>query len=190
MPWLWHNTASLSPSPRDLAEWMTLAPSARTTAIPLFGSLALRCAIGATAGLLAISAPQYTRRVRTALWTMSFVLLVALLPPLEVFTSARSDVNYQQQLWVSLVTGALVGTAYLGQKTIQNRQQLVTGIVFLVSLTAVILGGAGLTQGLLFFERTEIEASIGIGAILFELTTLIVACVSLYGLAMRKTKPE
>jgi hypothetical protein len=104
LPWVSGGSTSLSFGAYDLAEWTSLHPSVRGTSPLMLPPLALRLPLVCIGLLIAFSPLPRAPRALALL-----VIVGALLPAAEFFTSARDDVNYQQQFGLALV--ALAGGA-------------------------------------------------------------------------------
>jgi hypothetical protein len=100
MPLLIVSASPLSMTSYDLAEWLSLAPSQRTASIPLIVPFLLRVQPVIISLLFLINLQHV--KYRKAILGILVVAQLALLPPLEFF-STPNDPNYQQQLFITLL---------------------------------------------------------------------------------------
>lgn len=163
LPWMTIPTISgLTVSAYDLAEWASIHPAVRVDPLlltPLLLRLPLVClAIWVACQPLA----RWLRVVFVGL------LAAASLPPLEFFTIARSDANYQQQFLLALVAlvggGAMIGICSL-------RQRVPPMLVNAVAAIALGGGAAAALVGMLrahtLFRDFALDVQTGIGSIVF-----------------------
>lgn len=111
LPWLVGPAASQCMGANDLAEWASLHPA--VTSPLLLTSLLLRLPMLSLVTMLSVSLP----RSRTAL-VVAALLILTMLPPLEILTSARDNANYQQQI---VLAGLAIGIAFVGFLGILDR---------------------------------------------------------------------
>jgi hypothetical protein len=105
LPWVNSPGASLSFGAYDMAEWASLTPAVRTETPPLFTSLLLRLPLACIAVLFAASVAHARRPAIVWLGVFLVVSLAALqLPAFAFLTTGRQDPNYQQQLFLALLT--------------------------------------------------------------------------------------
>lgn len=147
----------------------------------------IRLALGLVVVLLTVSAWDFPKMLRGLLSILAMVLLFQLLPPVEFITSARSDTNYQQQFWVFLVSCLMMGTLWW---LLRRYTRLAKPVAILISLLAAIAACIGLAQGFAFFQQVEITVTLGIGAVVFLLASLLLAGETGYQVWQEKTKPE
>lgn len=111
-PWLSSNSAALTFGGYDLGEWASLPPGVRSQTPPLVASFLLRLPLALVTLYLAFAA-AYRRWTYGWLLTagVCLLLVVAQVPPLEFFTTFRTDPNYGQQATLALISliGVLVG---------------------------------------------------------------------------------
>ncbi|MDX2141061.1 MAG: hypothetical protein SF123_23465 [Chloroflexota bacterium] len=163
LPWMTVPTVSgLTVSAYDLAEWGSIHPAVRADTL-LLTPLLLRLPLVCLAVWVACQPVAYWLRI-------VFVVLLAgaSLPPLEFFTIARSDANYQQQFLLALA--ALVGGgAMIGISALQQR----VAHVLISAVAAVALGGGALAAllGMLrahtLFRDFALDVQTGIGSVVF-----------------------
>jgi NADH:ubiquinone oxidoreductase subunit 4 (subunit M) len=167
IPWLINPGVSIAPNAYDLAEWASLHPASRFSTPPLFTSLLLRLPLVCLAFVLAFFDMRSTTRRWVAVICV-FLITVALLPPLEFFTSARGDANYQQQIFLSIVTliGGLVGVSGL-VRTADG----VLVIVFAFVGAATCIGG--LTQSYNLMRQFDLSVQIGVGGLALTVIFLV-----------------
>lgn len=103
LPWIIAPTAPLTLNAYDLAEWTSLHPSQPHTTPALVVSLYLRIQLLLIGLLIAINV---RKRWITVVGIM--IIAIAQFPPLEFILSETSNINYQQQFYLS------VGTAIIG----------------------------------------------------------------------------
>lgn len=162
----------------DLAEWMSIVPSIRSDSL-LLTPLLLRIPLVCIAVYLVLSD---TRRSTVWLRLAGLVLIViALLPPLEYFTSASGDGNYQQSFFLALMAlilgaGAAFATNNLSPRTIARLAVVPLAI-------AVMSGTFGVVRALPLVQSFGIGAQVGIGVALFGVVSVIAALWALRSLA-------
>lgn len=173
IPWLVNPGVSLSPNAYDLAEWASIHPAMRLTAPPLLTSFLLRLPLVCLALLFA----YYAVYRGTSKWiAILCVLLIAfaLLPPLEFFTSPNSDINYQQQVILVIVT--LIGGAIAVSGVAQRVYSPLVFICALVGTTACILG---LAQGYDLMSYYNVPVRVGMGGVTLSASFLAFALLQL-----------
>jgi hypothetical protein len=167
LPWMSVPTVSgLTVSAYDLAEWASIHPAVRTDML-LLTPLLLRLPLVCLAIWFA------TQPIGRWLRLLIIILLaLASLPPLEFFTIARSDANYQQQFVLALM--AFVGGAIvLAITTLRKRYlQRIPPITIKLLAAAVLLIGVvtavgGMLRAHMLFQELALDAQIGIGSIVF-----------------------
>jgi hypothetical protein len=166
LPWEWHRTAGMTSGAFDLAEWTTLYPGSYTSKPVLLSSFLLRISLAFLAVLVVLRATQVTS-LASRLFALGIASLLglSLLPPLEFFTTARTDPNYMQQFAISTCT-MLLAFGILGSRTRISRR-LAAGLGILTACAAVAAGVIGLSQGLKIIGMLGISVVVGGGAILF-----------------------
>ena len=155
LPWIVAPTAPLTLNAYDLAEWTTLHPNQRGTA--LVAPLLLRLQLPIIAMLAALFARS--PRIKPMAALMIALLALAQLPPLEFVTIARHDSNYQQQFLlaaISLVAG-------LGLLACQPSRLLVLAALGL-AITGLASSLVGQHQARLLYQMSLQESAPGIGA--------------------------
>lgn len=152
----------------DLAEWSTLHPSVQFTSIPLVPALAFRIGLIGFISLLhlellaiGVLGPVY--------WLIAALAGIAMLPPIEALNHLSIDLNYRQQLSLSLATWIGLGICYVFKlgKNIWIRKVIVV-------VTAVSYITGIFTSKDLF---TEIQVTVDSGIGLYVVATSI-ACLS------------
>jgi hypothetical protein len=153
LPWVTHPAASLSPGGYDFAEWTSLHPSVRGMSPTLLTTLLLRLPLTCIALIMAFIPGQ-----RLIGGIIVLLLVVAQLPPLEFFSSARGDLNYQQQFTLALITliGGVVGTG-------RWLNRLHRPMIALLALIGAVSAGIGMTQGLALLGAYHLSVQAGIG---------------------------
>lgn len=162
LTWLTNPGAGLCFGAGDLAEWASLHPAVRAESPPLLTSFLLRLPLVCLALITSFSAPAPILKSR-AWWIaalLSGVILILLFPPLEYFTSARNDKNYQQQ--IMLVGTALVGCG-LGLSRILAAWRGYA--VMLWAITGAVTGLVGLQKSYDLMRNFDLPVQIGIGGI-------------------------
>lgn len=169
LPWVQGGSASLTFGAYDLAEWTSLHPAVRGGSPPFLAPLLLRAVLTCIVLYAAFAAPLQGAQRLLALGIV-VVLSAAQLPPLEFFTSARGDANYQQQAVLALIT-LVIGSAavFLGRH--RYRRWVAAGAAVLGCIVAF----TGITQTLLLFQRFEIAALVGMGAVLLPVLLMVCA---------------
>lgn len=166
LPWVWHPTAGLSPGAYDLAEWTTLAPSIRFGTPSLLPSLFLRGALG----LLAILAVLLAATIASVAlkWIsrgLGVLFAVTLLPPLDFFTGAWTDPNYQQQIMIALGTLAVISVIIWQGHRIASRIMLsASAIIAGASLASALVG---VDSGMELMQNLSVMPTVGGGIVLF-----------------------
>jgi len=178
-PWLINSSVSISPNAYDLADWASLHPASRMTTIPLLTSLFLRLPLVCVALLIALRA---IHSVKTRWIALLCVLLIAaaLLPPLEFFTSASSDTNYQQQAILSIVT--ILGGTIAASGIARSVYPLLVFICAFVGIAACI---GGLVQGYNLMTQFDIPARVGVGGLALSAIFLAIALIQ-----FRRVRPN
>jgi hypothetical protein len=173
-PWVVNPGVSFSPNAYDLAEWASIHPTSRIGSPPLFTSLLLRLPL-VLLGLL-VAFGEYRRSIPRWL-AIGYLLLiaVALLPPLEFFTSASTDTNYQQQAILSFVTllgGAIAISGFVPRANVQ--------LVFAFTLVGAIICIAGLAQGYMLMRQFDLPVKIGMGGVAITGVFLVIALLQIH----------
>lgn len=141
IPWINNPGSGLTLGAFDLAEWASLHPLAYTTTPYMLPSLLLRIHLLWLVWLLAINTPPPTRTLRW--WfsaSVALLLVIGQIPPLEFFSVARDNPNYQQQIILTLAS-LLGGIVALSGRFYVYRALLTLLIAFggvITSLTGLL----------------------------------------------------
>lgn len=185
LPWIWHPAAAHSPSLLDVAEWTTLQPEARNGAFPLLSSFFLRVSLSLMSVLVVIEALRLeTSLLRWLLGCGVTLLVVRSLPPVEFWTAARSDMNYQQQFYLTLATVLVIGVAIAVCR--QSRQSHLFAATVLVALLLAVSCGLGLVRSFEFYRGLAMPVNVGIGGLALISIACLLAAESAYQLWMQK----
>lgn len=173
LPWLINPGAGLTFNAYDLAEWTSLHPAVRANPPPLLLTFALRLPLVYLALLTALHRPK---SMSGRIGQFSFLLgaVVALLPPLEFFTQASSDPNYQQQLVLALI--ASVGSAAALMGALRPVNDLFVTVFSL--LTGAACAG-GLFETLNLMRDFALPVQLGPGGLLFALLCIFAGIIRL-----------
>jgi hypothetical protein len=176
LPWIVNLAAALTFNACDLAEWVSLPPSARGGPIPLLAPFLLRGVLGLLAVLFGLRAWQHTGWQRGLYAFLALWLALTLMPPLDFFRGTFDDANYRQQFALGL--GTLFGLMIMAGLSRRRLPTLLlrrveTGIAALAIVSA--LAGEILAQSVV--RSFHIPALPGVGVVVF------VACLGLAGLA-------
>ena len=171
LPWVNAPTiAGFTNGAYDLAEWTSIVPSVRADSL-LLTPLLLRIPLACIALYLVLSD---TRRSTLWLRIVGLMLLVmALLPPLEYFTSASGDANYQQLFLLALATLVLGAIAAFLTTALDTRTALRISLAPLV--VAAISATMGLARALPVMQSFNVNAQVGVGIGLFVLVSAVCA---------------
>ena len=157
LPWLTNPGSGLSFGAYDLAEWASLHPAVRGGNPAFLTSLLLRLPLACLGLIITVGLLQIKLRSRIFL---TFLIALALLPPLEFFTQYRDDPNYQQQFYlagIALVIGVL-------SVSMKPGRHIKTFVIFLA-----VIGGAssltGLLQAYSLLEQFKLSVQVGLGGI-------------------------
>lgn len=156
LPWVHNPGISLSLNAYDLAEWATLHPAIRAASPSLMTSLLLRLPLPALALAIALSSLQS----KSLKLMLICIAAVALLPPLEFFSSNLEDINYRQQfiLAMSTLLGGVFGLTGFSQK---RRYILAIALLAVGLLTTLI----GVTQAYGLLVEFLLPVQYGIGSL-------------------------
>lgn len=180
-PWLSGGSAALTYGGYDLAEWVSLHPEVRGGNPTLWAALLLRLPLTCIALLLALIPARARAQWSDVLRTAGIILLtIAQLPPLEFFTIAQGDVNYQQQFMLALAT-LILGIGALFAPLGKARAIL----ILLVALAGLACSIGGISEANRLMQSFNIAAAIGYGAIATPALFLIAA---VYGFRRRTGK--
>lgn len=164
LPWIHTPGISLSLNAYDLAEWATLHPAVRAASPSLITSLLLRLPLPALALAVALSSLQS----KSLKLMLICITAVALLPPLEFFSSNFEDINYRQQFILAMST-LLGGTIGLTGFFRQRRYVLVIALLVVGSLTALI----GVIQAYGLLVEFLLPVQYGIGSLVMILASAL-----------------
>ncbi|MCA0453060.1 MAG: hypothetical protein LCI00_03705 [Chloroflexi bacterium] len=156
LPWIVTPANGMQMGAYDLAEWSSLVPSVRQTAPFLWISLALRLPLAIIGFLLSIVLSIKNFRIAVAALV---IMSIALLPPLEFFTTYHDDPNYRQQFIIAAST-LLIGIASI-KRSLNTKKWL----VILFSILGTIAGIVGMSQGWSLMQNYKLPMSIGIGMV-------------------------
>jgi hypothetical protein len=153
----------------DLAEWTTLHPSVQFTAIPLIPSLALR--IGVIGFVLLLHLTILSLGIsKQVYWLSAGFAGIAMLPPLEVLGQMSLDLNYKQQLSVTLATWVGLSICYFFSR---GKKKWTFKVILVVTAVSYIIGI--ITSRQLFIE-SHVPAETGMG---LYVVIASIACLSL-----------
>lgn len=153
LPWVTAPSASLTLGAYDLAEWVSLHPGARSTTPTLLPALLLRLALVC---LLLIAA--YSSLPRTLKGIIVVIGAVALLPPLEFFTSDLADSNYRQQLALAVFT---LIAGFTGVSGIAQRWSGRIQVALALALVITVIWGNLSSYNLLIAYRLPAQIALG-----------------------------
>ena len=181
LPWIATKGAALSSNLPDLAEWMTLNPYGRGSA--LLTPLALRGVFGLIAVALANLTPLLTapmvstgRAVRWTVRVLALLIAIGLLPPFDFFRTSPDDPNYRQQFLITLLTCAGVLIAW---------RRPIRVLAVPAVILAIVCGGLGVLASVSAWAALKLQTGVGIGALL-TLLALLTALVLMLIAARRK----
>lgn len=175
IPWSVAPGASLSLGANDLAEWASLHPEVRASSPSLLVSLLLRLPLGLLAWIVAFRLPWRPLRSRSwwlGILVVGFIVLL-LLPPLEFFTSARGDKNYQQQ--IALVIAISLGSAF----GLSGMYPRVRGyVVVSCAVVGAIASGVGFQNAYVLLKDYKLPVQVGSGVGLTILMFVLIAVLT------------
>ncbi len=175
LPWIATKGAALSSNLPDLAEWMTLNPYGRGSA--LLTPLALRGVFGLIAVALANLTPLLTDRLlRWVVRVLALLIAIGLLPPFDFFRTSPDDPNYRQQFLITLLTCAGVLIAW---------RRPIRVLAVPAVILAIVCGGLGVLASVSAWAALKLQTGVGIGALL-TLLALLTALVLMLIAAQRK----
>jgi len=175
LPWIATKGAALSSNLPDLAEWMTLNPYGRGSA--LLTPLALRGVFGLIAVALANLTPLLTDRLlRWVVRVQALLIAIGLLPPFDFFRTSPDDPNYRQQFLITLLTCAGVLIAW---------RRPIRVLAVPAVILAIVCGGLGVLASVSAWAALKLQTGVGIGALL-TLLALLTALVLMLIAARRK----
>lgn len=169
LPWIIiRNTASLSMTAYDLAEWASLHPDVPDTVFGPLATLLLRLPL-ACLGLIAIIFIARLTRQPTVRVMFTIIFSIALLPPLEFFTVARDDVNYKQQFMLALIT-LIIGMICVQSTALIRTKPAVVALAMLALITSLL--GQKTANDLL--NAFNLPNQVGHGAIILPIVLLAI----------------
>ena len=175
IPWLVTPAVSLSLGANDLAEWASLHPEVRASSPSLLVSLLLRLPLVFLALIVGFSTPGPARK--SMVWWLGVLVIMfivlLLLPPLEFFTSARGDQNYQQQMTLAIIA---LGGSVFGCSGLIARLRVF--VVAGCALAGVGVSGIGFQKAHALMRGFNLSVQIGGGVgltMLFFVAIMVVA---------------
>jgi len=169
LPWILTPASSLSLGAYDLAEWSSLHPVVKQTVPFLWTALALRTPLAILGILLAAYVNKTFHRPSITIVCV-LVTAIALLPPLEFFTTYRDDPNYRQQFILTLLILVVGIAAAIGQPKRLQRAQLVV-----LSVIGVLSSVIGLYQAQNLMQGFDLHIATGSGGVI---TTIALGTVA------------
>lgn len=161
LSWVINPGRSLSLGAYDLAEWSSLHPAVKATTPPLLTSFLLRFPLVGLAWITGFNSKGFTTKSLRLFHAIIVILTaISLLPPLEFFTLASNDPNYQQQFLLSVA--ALVG-GMIGLSGLLNSVRLV--IVLTINIGIACASTLSLSQSYALMREIRIPTHIGIGGV-------------------------
>lgn len=170
IPWVITPAHSLNMGAYDLAEWTSLHPLVRQTLPFLWTTLLLRLPLALLSVLLASHVG--TAFSRLVGFGIIAVTAIALLPPIEFFTTYRDDPNYQQQ-FILTILAIIMGSLLVAWQNKYLQRILPTLLSLLGCLSALV----GLYQAYGLLLGFSLPTSIGFGGLI---TTLCLGAICLY----------
>jgi hypothetical protein len=179
LPWLTNPGVGLSVNAYDLAEWTTLHPRSANQPPPMETAILLRVPLlilaWMSAQVLIIGSPRQIR------WWLGVgftgVLCVALMPPIEFFTSEPDNANFQQQFMLFL---ASIAGLFLSISGIIRRFRY--SIALLLSLSAAGIGFWGMMRARDLMIGFSLPVDVAPAAIIFPLLCIV------FGLWQKKSQ--
>lgn len=161
LPWISNPGRSLSLGAYDLAEWSSLHPTVKATTPPLLTCFLIRFPLVGLAWIVGFHSKDLITKpmLLPLVHTITVVLIaISLLPPLEFFTIASGDPNYQQQFVLAIAAsiGGVIGLSGL-LKALQPI--ILPAIILTIVLTSVL----GLSQSLRLMLDFQLPSKVGIG---------------------------
>ena len=170
LPWIITPATSLSLGAYDLAEWSSLDPAVRQSVPFLWTALALRIPL-AILGILI--ATYICKKFQTPIAILCLlVAAIALLPPLEFFTTYRDDPNYRQQFVLVLLT-LIIGLP----TTMGKPKRLHLGILIALSVLGVLSSLVGLYQAQNLLQGFDLLTTLGFGGVITSIALAAVAYI-------------
>lgn len=174
LPWvIIRNAASLSMGAYELAEWVSLHPAVRHAVFVPGATLLLRLPLACLTVMATILIARLTKQtIIHGLFIVTSAL--ALLPPLEFFTSARGDMNYMQQFMIA--TSTVVMAAICIHKPLFTRTKV---LVIFLAVIAAITGLVGLKLTYDLISALNLPSQMGHGAILLPGMLLTITLIEI-----------
>ncbi len=170
IPWIITPVNSLNMGAYDLAEWASLHPIVRQTLPLLWTTLLLRLPL-TTLGVL-LAAHVGSTLSRLVGFGIIVLTAIALLPPIEYFTTYHDDPNYQQQI-ILTISALLIGSLLVAWRN-KHLQQI---LPLLLSLLGCLSSAVGLYQAHNLLQGFNLPTSIGYGGLI---TALCLGAVFIY----------
>ena len=186
LPWVHHQTTSLSLGAYDLAEWAGLHPLIRISDPPRLVSLYLRALPVLLVALISFNAPKPLFKSLGWWFSLGFVIvtILALLPPLEYFTdgNARRDPNYQQhfQLVLASLSIGLIGLSGL----LRRFRRFLNTITAMIGIGIIFKALGDIIDAM---EWSGLNVSVGIGGILMFTLFVILATYNITNIFSRNS---
>ena len=171
LPWVLTPASGLSLGAYDLAEWSSLHPVVRQTIPFLWTTLALRIPLAILGILLATYVRKISHQIPIAILCL-LVAAIALLPPLEFFTTYRDDPNYRQQFILVLLTLIIGIPTVIGKP-----KRLQRGALIALSVLGIISSAIGLYQAQSLLQGFDLHTAIGSGGIITSIALAAVTCI-------------
>ncbi len=153
LPWVTTPASGLTLGAYDLAEWVSLHPSARMASPPLLPALLLRFGLVCVILLMAFShTPKFAKML------IVIIGAIALLPPLEFFSSGLGDSNYRQQFALAVLV-LLLGLA--GSADVLRRWSASISIALAVLLAVSAVWGNVWGYNLMLEYRLPVQFAAG-----------------------------
>lgn len=167
LPWIVTPTAPLTLGAYDLAEWASLHPSQLHTSPVLLVPFLLRLQLTILTWLFALITNN--RLIQLITFALVIILAVAQLPPIEFFTIARDNINYQQQLFLTLIS--LVGGVGL---VFYRSPRIISLLGIFLPTIGIITATIGLREAQNLYTLSFQEYSTGLGVIILNLIYFII----------------
>lgn len=175
LPWYTHSTAGFTMHVYDLAEWTSLHPAVRSSNPALLTSFLLRMPLWTVVATLALIANRLPDlRWRWVVRAGAIVVALWFVPPVEFFSSARTDPNYRQMALLAVLSGAaVIGAMAVGQMPARVQVALVVSVLGI----GVLCGWWGLARAQELFDNFAIDVRVGIGAWGYAVMAALAACI-------------
>lgn len=176
MPWVSTPGVGLSLGAYDLAEWASLHPASQITRPIMLPSLLLRIVPALLALIIAFSIGKpYNKRIAGRIGSI-FVILTSLLllPPLEFFTEARNNPNYQQQFIISI---GVLGIGFFALRGLLDRWR--KPVMLGLCIAAFFAGALGLTRAYDLMQEYAISTRPGLGGLLTLFLVLLAVFIQI-----------